>query len=142
MSSPYRFLHKVAFEETNLVGNVYFAHYVRWQGHCREQFLYDHAPDVVRLLQTGELAMVTVNVQVEFLDECFAGDDVEILMRQAEPSRGGHRLTMEFTYRRQNAVVALGKQTVACMRRGSAGEPLIPDVPPKELLEALGRFSS
>ena len=142
MKPAYRFVHKVAFEETNLVGNVYFAHYVRWQGHCREQFLYDHAPEVVRLLQSGELAMVTVGVQVDFLDECFAGDDVELLMRQADPAGGGHRVTMEFTYRRQGGVVAVGRQTVACMRRGSAGEPLIPGQPPAQFLEALGRFSS
>ena len=30
------------FDETNLVGNVYFAHYLHWQGHCRESFLADH----------------------------------------------------------------------------------------------------
>ena len=43
----YEYHHIVSFEETNLVGNVYYANYVRWQGRCREMFLKDHAPDII-----------------------------------------------------------------------------------------------
>ena len=39
----YEYRHVVGFEETNLVGNVYFARFVSWQGRCRELFLRDHA---------------------------------------------------------------------------------------------------
>ena len=28
----FRYEHVVTFDETNLVGNVYFAHYLHWQG--------------------------------------------------------------------------------------------------------------
>ncbi len=37
--------------ETSLVGNVYFTNYLLWQGHCRERFLMEHAPEVLELLQ-------------------------------------------------------------------------------------------
>lgn len=47
MPDGYTIQHLVTFDETNLVGNVYFAHYLRWQGHCRERFLADHAPGVL-----------------------------------------------------------------------------------------------
>ena len=35
----FEYRHLVGFEETNLVGNVYYANHVRWQGRCREMFL-------------------------------------------------------------------------------------------------------
>jgi enediyne biosynthesis thioesterase len=31
----YEMRYVVGFEETNVVGNVYYAHHVRWQGRCR-----------------------------------------------------------------------------------------------------------
>ena len=31
----YEYRHVVGFEETNLIGNVYYANHVRWQGRCR-----------------------------------------------------------------------------------------------------------
>ena len=34
----YEYRHVVAFEETNLVGNVYYVNHLRWQGRCREMF--------------------------------------------------------------------------------------------------------
>ena len=46
----YEYRHLVSFEETNLVGNVYYVNHVRWQGRVREMFLRDHAPDVVEEL--------------------------------------------------------------------------------------------
>ncbi len=49
MTQPdyYEYRHLVGFEETNLVGNVYYVNYLRWQGRCREMFLRDRAPDVL-----------------------------------------------------------------------------------------------
>ena len=43
----------IGFEETNVVGNVYFVNHLRWQGKCRELFLRDHAPGVLRDLANG-----------------------------------------------------------------------------------------
>ncbi|HEY7592198.1 MAG TPA: acyl-CoA thioesterase, partial [Actinophytocola sp.] len=47
MSGYYELRHRVGFEETNFVGNVYYTNYLRWQGHCRERFLTEEAPDVL-----------------------------------------------------------------------------------------------
>ena len=38
--------HQVAFEETNLVGNVYYTNFLRWQGRTREMFLAQKAPSI------------------------------------------------------------------------------------------------
>ena len=53
MAKAYDYRHIVTFEETNLIGNVYYVHYIRWQGICQERFLRDHAPEVVADLQRG-----------------------------------------------------------------------------------------
>lgn len=127
-------MHRVLFEETNLVGNVYFTNYVKWQGHCRESFLMDHAPVVVNQLQTGELALVTVNVTVDYLDEAFAGDPIEILM--GLEGRAGQLVTMKFLYARGGQPIAVGRQTVACMRRDPLTRKLAPAPVPQPLLDA------
>jgi enediyne core biosynthesis thioesterase len=49
----YELRHVVGFEETNLVGNVYYANYVLWQGRCRELFLRDFAPEILKELSEG-----------------------------------------------------------------------------------------
>ncbi len=55
----YEYRHIVGFEETNLVGNVYYVNHVRWQGRCREMFLRDHVPELLEELSDG-LLLVTL----------------------------------------------------------------------------------
>src|SRR3712207_9462571 len=93
----YEYRHTVGFEETNLVGNVYYANHVRWQGRCREMFLRDHAPDVVDELTQG-LHLVTTRVSCEYLSELFAFDEVVISMRLGEAAQ--NRISMRFEYLR------------------------------------------
>lgn len=128
--------HTVTFEETNLVGNVYFTHYLRWQGHCREHFLASRAPGVVADLSDG-LALVTVSCAVDYLGECRALDEIDIHMSLGQASGG--RVDMRFDYYRDEPArptrVARGQQTVACMRR--SGGSLEPVAVPDELYAAL-----
>jgi DNA-directed RNA polymerase specialized sigma24 family protein len=70
----YEYKHVVGFEETNLIGNVYYANHVRWQGRCREMFLRDRAPEVIEALKHG-LVMVTTRVSCEFMAELVAFDE-------------------------------------------------------------------
>ena len=37
--------HVVTFADTNVVGNVYFANYFRWQGECRELLMAESYPE-------------------------------------------------------------------------------------------------
>lgn len=132
----FRYDHVVTLDETNLVGNVYFAHYLHWQGHCREHFLAEHAPGVLRALQAGELILVTVSCGMDYFAECFALDRVEVAMTLRE--RGANRVGMQFTFRRGTTTVATGSQTVACMRREA--ERTVPAGIPDELRRALDDF--
>lgn len=136
----YEYHHLVSFEETNLVGNVYYANYVRWQGRCREMFLYDNAPEIIQELSQG-LALVTVRVSCDYLAELFAFDKVIIRMRLGETKQ--NRITMLFQYWRVTSegeeLVAKGEQQAACMRR--EGEKTIPTPIPPSLQAALQQYS-
>ncbi|TCO59656.1 acyl-CoA thioesterase [Actinocrispum wychmicini] len=133
----YAYRHRVTFDETNLVGNVYFAHYLHWQGHCREHFLADHAPGALAALNSGELALVTVSCTMNFYAECFAADVIEVAMRLG--SHAGNRITMDFDFAKGGTTIATGSQTVACMRR--RGGRMEPVQPPADLCAALASYT-
>lgn len=128
----YEYRHTVGFEETNLVGNVYYVNHLRWQGRCREMFLRDHAPSVLEELQQG-LALVTVHCSCDYFEELRPFDEVMIRMTLIAASQS--RLTMEFDYLRKGDLIARGSQQIACMRRTQEG--MMPCPLPSELCEAL-----
>lgn len=132
----YHWRHVVTFDETNLVGNVYFAQFLHWQGHCREMFLARHAPGVLKELGGGGLVLATTSCSMEFFGECFAFDEIDIAMTLRERRHSG--LRMAFDFRRDDRLVARGEQAVACLRRvGSGVEPVaVPD----ELVAALAPY--
>jgi enediyne biosynthesis thioesterase len=135
----YEYRHIVSFEETNLVGNVYYANHVRWQGRVREMFLREHAPQVLQELANG-LSLVTTRVSCEYLAELAAFDEIVIHMRAGTVNV--NRLTMLFDYQRvratQTELVAKGEQQVACMRR--EGGVTSPTPIPSSLRQALTTY--
>ncbi len=137
----YAYRHMVSFEETNLVGNVYFANYVLWQGKCREQFIADHAPEVLDDLRSG-LALATVRCSCDYFIELYAFDRVEIRMRLEAASQ--NRIGMNFEYWRLGedgeALAARGYQQVACMRRQDG--QMAPTPIPGPLREALRAYQA
>jgi enediyne biosynthesis thioesterase len=134
--------HVVGFEETNLVGNVYYANHLRWQGRCREMFVRTHAPDVLAQLNDG-LALATTRVSCEYFQELFAFDEVIVRMSLAGLTQS--RVTMGFEYWRRRPeggeeLVARGEQQVACMLR--EGERMVPTPVPGALREALQSYAA
>ena len=141
MSRAYEYRHIVGFEETNLVGNVYYVNHVSWQGRVREMFLRDHAPDIIAELSRG-LSLATVRVSCEYLSELTAFDEVIIRMRLGELTQS--RMTLLFEYWRASGageeLIARGQQEIACLRR--EGEKLTLTPVPKSLREALRPFGA
>ena len=135
----YDYKHIVGFEETNLVGNVYYANYILWQGRCREMFLYDHAPDIIQQLSQG-LALVTVRVSCDYFSELYAFDQVTIRMSLKELKQ--NRITMLFDYwkisDKGEELVAKGEQQAACMQR--QGEKIVAIAVPESLRRALEEY--
>jgi enediyne biosynthesis thioesterase len=135
----YEIRHVVGFEETNLVGNVYYTNFLKWQGRAREMFLRDHAPQVLEELANG-LALATVRCACDYLAELEAFDEIAIRMRL-----GGilqNRINLVFEYYRVTPdgeeLVARGEQQVACMRR--EGKKAVPTAIPVQLREALKEY--
>lgn len=135
----YEYSHIVGFEETNLVGNVYYANHVRWQGRCRELFLRDHAPEILDELRNG-LYMVTVRVSCEYFNELFALDKVIIRMTVGDITQS--RITMLFEYIRPEqqgeTLIARGEQQIACMNKTDTG--MLPAKIPPFLRSALDLY--
>jgi enediyne biosynthesis thioesterase len=118
----YEYRHIVSLEETNVVGNVYFVNHIKWQGRCRELFLRERAPDVIRELGEG-LALATVRCSCDYFAEIEAFDEISVCMRLTDlaPSR----ISLAYDYYRRGAageeLIARGEQQIACMRRVDGG---------------------
>jgi enediyne biosynthesis thioesterase len=136
----YEYRHLVGFEETNLVGNVYYVNHLRWQGRCREMFLHDHAPEILDEL-SSDLALATVRCSCEYLAELEAFDEIVLRMRLGGAVQ--NRITLNFEYWRQNKdgeeLIARGEQVIACMRR--EGKRTVPTPIPAPLREALEPYA-
>jgi len=136
----YEYRHVISFEETNVVGNVYYVNHLRWQGRCRELFLREHVPEILGELQR-DLRLVTTRCACDYLAELSAFDEVVIRMRLGGLAQ--NRITLLFDCvrgsDREEEVVARGEQEVACMRR--EGEQLAPAPIPEALREALRLYA-
>lgn len=136
----FEYRHVVGFEDTNIVGNVYYVNHVSWQGRCREMFLRTHCPDVVALI-AGGLRLVTLRVSCDYLDELTAFDEVCLRMHLIEQRQ--NRITLGFQYFREHPdterLVAKGMQEVAAMRL--EGAELTATPLPASLQEALRNYS-
>ena len=141
MTGTFEYRHTVGFEETNLVGNVYYVNYLRWQGRCREMFLKELAPAVLADLR-DDLKLFTLRVDCEFFAEITAFDELSIRMRLVELAQT--QIEFGFDYLRLdpdggNTLVARGRQRVACMR--GPNTRTVPARVPEALVLALAPFA-
>lgn len=140
MDQYYEYRHVVGFEETNLVGNVYYVNYVRWQGRCREMFLLEHAPGVLDELR-ADLKLFTIKSECEYLSEVTAFDQLAIRMRLEELTQT--QIGFAFDYVKIGngfeELVARGRQRVACMR--GANGATSPARVPEQLRRALEGYA-
>lgn len=143
----YEYRHVVGFEETDLVGNVYHANYMRWQGRCREMFLLEHAPGVLDQMR-GDLRLLTIGAECDCLPSVTANDELSIRMRLEELTRTEIEFGFEYVRLGDGTEDVLGRgwQRVACMRAPD-GEPepdeaATPVSVPGRLRVALERYAS
>ena len=117
MEQYYEYRHRVGFEETNLVGNVYYVNYLRWQGRCREMFLLERAPEVLADIR-ADLKLFTLKVDCEFLSEITAFDELAIRMRLEDLTQTQIGFAFDYVRLRDGfeELVARGRQRIACMR--------------------------
>lgn len=136
MDPYYEFRHVVGFEETNLVGNVYYVNYLRWQGRCREMFLRERAPALLADLQ-DDLKLFTLKVECEFFAEITAFDELSVRMSLEELTQTQVQFAFDYVRLRDGLaeLVARGRQRIACMRGPNTNT--VPARVPAALVEAL-----
>jgi enediyne biosynthesis thioesterase len=133
--------HVVGFGETNLVGNVYYAHYLNWQGQCREMFLRQACPEILDELRSG-LKMFTLKVECEYLSEITAFDEITLRLGLEELTQTQLAFAFDYLLPRngREELIARGRQRVVCMRMEN-GRP-VPARVPDALRQALDRLQA
>ncbi|PDP84379.1 4-hydroxybenzoyl-CoA thioesterase [Glycomyces fuscus] len=137
----YEMRHTVGFEETNLVGNVYYVNYLSWQGRCREMFLRDRAPGILAQVR-GDLKLFTLRAGCEFFAEITAFDEIAVRMRLEELTRTQVQFAFDYVLLgpgEGETLVARGRQRVACMR--GPNTETVPTTVPEELRKALAPYA-
>ncbi|MCT2583758.1 acyl-CoA thioesterase [Actinophytocola gossypii] len=141
MAGYYEIRHTVGFEETNLVGNVYYVNYLRWQGRCREMFLKEKAPKVLAEMQQ-DLKLFTLKVECEFFAEITAFDELSVRMRLDELTQTQIQFSFDYVKLVEDVefLVARGRQRIACMR--GPNNDTVPSRVPAALREALAPYTA
>jgi enediyne core biosynthesis thioesterase len=143
MAGYYELRHRVGFEETNFVGNVYYVNYLRWQGHCRERFLVEAAPEVLAEVMHDDLKLFTLKAECEFFAEITAFDELSVRMRLDELTQTQIQFSFDYVHLKEDGVESLvgrGKQRIACMR--GPNNNTVPCRVPAQLLQALAPFTT
>jgi enediyne core biosynthesis thioesterase len=142
MAGYYEIRHRVGFEETNFVGNVYYVNYLRWQGHCRERFLHDETPSVLAEIMHDDLKLFTLKAECEFFAEITAFDELSVRMRLDELTQTQVQFSFDYVHLKEDGTESLigrGKQRIACMR--GPNNATVPARVPAALREALVPYS-
>ncbi len=132
----------VGFEDTNLMGNVYFSNFISWQGKCREMFIKEKAGDLLEVINAGKLALITLHCSCNFLSELSAFDSVEIHMELESIQQNRIRMSFEYFKAADGAMtlVATGIHEIGCFKRSLDGLDAIPV--PKSFEKALDAYTN
>lgn len=88
---------RVTFQDTNIVGNVYFLTFFRWQSECRDAWLRSAMPDVWDRLRTGDARLRVSNWSNRFEDAFGAtiGDRISVTLQAQNQDQDSVLLSME-----------------------------------------------
>ncbi len=141
MNDYYEYRHVVSFAETNALGTVYFTAHLAWQGRCREMFLREKAPSILRELGRGGLVFVTLHASCDYLGELAPFDEVAVRMRLETMRR--NRMSMSFEILKiapdhDPVRIATGRQKIACMREVDGH--FMPEPFPSAMVDALAPY--
>jgi len=107
----YEYRRIVTFDDTNSVGNVYFAKFFQWMGSCREVITAEHYPELVDDRKRG-FGFATEFAHIDYKHECFLFDKILIKMSVSDLSRTRIEFSFDFLNENKNTLLATGKQAV------------------------------
>ncbi len=133
---------RTTLEDSNLVGNVYYANYFTWQGRVRDIFIHSIAPEYMRGHgATGEL--LCVRSRVDYLRDAMPFDQILVTLSVRAISERGARLGLQYFREMpggQREKLAVGAQDVIWAVRPASGGPAsapLPETLRRRLLEAV-----
>ena len=103
--------HLVTFGDTNTAGSVYFAHYIAWQGECRERLLAEFYPEFAQELKQG-FRMTTEFVHQDFFGEAALFDRILIRLTVTALTRSRIEFEFEFVREPDQKLLGRGRQAV------------------------------
>lgn len=109
-----RYVFPTATEDSNLVGNIYFSNYYRWQSRTLDRCLFEASGDYFRdNCAEGELRCL--NTRLQHLREAMPFDEIEVVMALEASYRNGVRLHFDFycLSRRERVKLAHGSADFA-----------------------------
>ena len=99
--NPEAYLYRptVTFQDTNVVGNVYFLTFFRWQAECRDRWLRSTRPELWRDLRSDKRPLVVVHWSNRFEDAFGAtiGDNVSVTLTTAGDAAELNSVDLEIT---------------------------------------------
>jgi len=107
----YEYQHIVTFDDTNSVGNVYFAKFFQWMGSCREVVTAEHYPELVDDIKRG-FGFATEFAHIDYAHECFLFDKILIKMKVSDLSRTRIEFSFDFVNETKSITAATGNQAV------------------------------
>jgi enediyne polyketide synthase len=121
-----------SLDNSNLVGNIYFANYYAWQGQIRDRYFFDLIP--AYYLGTGrDGELLCLETRVNHLREAMPFDRIMVTMALKALKR--HSAIFYFEYFLMNAddtrvKLAFGEQNVIWVKRDPDGKPVPASFPP------------
>lgn len=115
LKSPNKYfsIEKTVFlEDTNMMGNTYFANYVAWQGEARETLLLSHPNIAAEMKASQHIRMITHSVYHRFMEETTFGDRVEIRVTCKELKRCSFVLMFRYYNKKTNSFIGEGWQRI------------------------------
>jgi len=115
-----------SLEDSNIVGNIYFANYYAWQGRVRDRYFYSLIPEYFQGKgDAGEL--LCLNCRIDHLREGMPFDRIEV--RMALKTLQTSRATLYFEYFKvlpddRLLKLAAGEQTVVWVQRDANRRPV------------------
>jgi acyl-CoA thioesterase FadM len=138
MPPVWRSVFETTLEESNLVGNIYYANYFSWQRRLLDQFLYTIDRNYLRGIgAAGE--MICLRSRMDFLREAMPFDPVRVAMCLRTLSECGAEFQFEFHRVLDDGVLqklSIGKQLIVWAQRDARSRPT-PTPWPAKLYDAL-----
>ncbi|MEW5894577.1 MAG: SDR family NAD(P)-dependent oxidoreductase [Candidatus Omnitrophota bacterium] len=72
---------ETSFEDSNLVGNIYFSNYAKWLGRVFDHFIYTHAPEIVISKGAANGEFTCIKCEINNLNEAMPFDEIQVYMR-------------------------------------------------------------